>query len=80
MLSMYQCMDIGILLIPMVAKNERTYDYMFSCSCSKGHYYKQLPVVDIRNQKIREFLRKLATKNYEQRNKEVLENQSVISF
>lgn len=64
----YQCMDIGILFIPMVAKNGMTYDYMFGCSCSKGRYYKQLPTIDIKNQENIEFLKKLAVSNYEKRN------------
>ena len=61
----YQCMDKGLLLIPMKAQNGMIYDYMFQCSCSKGRYFKQLPVIDISIEENREFLKKLAKKNYE---------------
>lgn len=60
----YQCMDKGLLIIPMVAENGLTYDYMFQCSCSKGNYYKQLPEIDINNHSNREKLKDLANKNY----------------
>ena len=66
----YQCMDKGLLIIPMKAQNGMMYDYMFQCSCNKGHYFNQLPVIDISIKENREFLKKLA-KNYEQRKTEV---------
>lgn len=61
----YQCMDKGLLIIPMKSQNGMTYDYMFQCSCNKGRYFNQLPAIDISIKENREFLKKLAKKNYE---------------
>lgn len=60
----YQCLDTGIITIPMKGANEKTYDYMFQCSCRRGSYHSQLPQIDIQVAENRDFLKRLAEKNY----------------
>lgn len=60
----YQCIDTGIIIVPMVAKNGKAYDYMFQCSCHRGSYHSQLPKIDISVPENREFLKELSDKNY----------------
>lgn len=60
----YQCKDKGLLLIPMKSKNGLIYDYMFQCSCRRGGYFPQLPKFDISRTEVREVLKSLANKNY----------------
>ena len=62
----YQCMDKGLFLIPMVAKNGLKYDYMFQCSCRRGGLFPQLPKIDISNPNNRVILKELANKNYKE--------------
>ncbi|GEM_PF-4479014 len=60
----YQCLDTGIIMIPMAGANSKVYDYMFQCSCHRGSYHSQLPKLDIQDAEIRDFLKALADKNY----------------
>lgn len=64
MIDCYQCMDKGIITIPIENKNNMIYDYMFQCSCGKGCFFTQLPTLNIQNESVRGFLKKLADKNY----------------
>lgn len=60
----FQCMDKGLLIIPIQNENEMTYDYMFQCSCSKGNWFPQLPKINILVESNRELLKSLANRNY----------------
>lgn len=65
MTECYQCMDKGLLVIPKQGTTGLAYDFMFQCTCQKGHYYKQLPPLDIKVPENREILKRLANENYE---------------